>query len=90
MMKLALRNVRVDQTTRFYRAGSVLAGSIKSGSLGIEVNIDVDSDEPAERIAELIRVAKASCFTHGAIADPVEVETHLRLNGQPLADGTSE
>jgi len=62
----------------------VLGGTIKSGSLGIEVAIDVESDEPAERIAELIRVAKASCFTHGTIAEPVTIATRLRLNGQPL------
>jgi hypothetical protein len=86
MMKLHLRNVRVDQTTRFYRTGSVLGGTIKSGSLGVEVTIDVDADEPAERVAELIRVAKASCFTHGAIADAVAVEATARLNGAPLTD----
>ena len=84
-MKLALKNVRVDQTTRFYREGSILGGTIKSGSLGVAVAIDVESDEPAERIAELVRVAKASCFTHGTIAESVTIETHLRLNGQPLA-----
>ena len=83
-MKLKLKNVRVDQTTRFYRDGSILAGTIKSGSLGVEVAIDVESDEPSERIAELIRVARESCFTHGAIAEPVRVETSLRLNRQPL------
>jgi hypothetical protein len=88
-MKLALKNVRVDQTTRFYREGSVLGGTIKSGSLGVAVDVDVESDEPAERIAELIRVAKASCFTHGAIIEPVTVETHLRLNGQPLEAGAA-
>ena len=88
-MKLALKNVRVDQTTRFYREGSVLGGTIKSGSLGVAVDIDVESDEPAERIAELVRVAKASCFTHGAIVEPVTVETRLRLNGQPLETGAA-
>lgn len=88
-MKLAIRNVRLDQTVRFYRAGSILGGTIKSGSLGLDVNIDVDSDEPAERIADLIRVAKASCFTHGTIAEPVTIETSLRLNGQPLEAGAA-
>jgi organic hydroperoxide reductase OsmC/OhrA len=81
MLKLQLRHVRVDQVTRFYRQGSVLDGTIKSGSLGVEVAIDVDSDELPERIAELVRVAKASCFTHGALAGPVAVETSVRLNG---------
>ncbi len=89
-MKLTLRSVRLDQTTRFYRTGSILGGTIKSGSLGVDVNIDVHSDEPAERVAELIRIAKKSCFTHGAVADPVTIETHLRLNGQPLAAGAPE
>ena len=88
-MKLALKNVRVDQTIRFYREGSVLGGTIKSGSLGVAVDIDVESDEPAERIAELVRVAKASCFTHGTIAEPVTIETRLRLNGQPLETGAA-
>jgi hypothetical protein len=89
MMKLALENVRVDQTTRFYRQGSMLAGSIKSGSLGVEVTVDVDSDEPPERIAELVRVARQSCFTHGALVEPVTVETSLRLNGRPLEVGSA-
>jgi hypothetical protein len=84
MMKLHLKNVRVDQTTRFYRQGSVLGGTIKSGSLGVDVNVDVESDEPPERIAELVRLGRESCFTHGAIADPVTVTTNVRLNGQPL------
>jgi hypothetical protein len=88
-MKLALKNVRVDQTIRFFREGSVLGGTIKSGSLGVEVAIDVESDEPADRITELIRVAKASCFTHGTIAEPVTIETRLRLNGQPLEGGAA-
>jgi hypothetical protein len=89
MMKLELKDVRVDQLTRFYREGSVLGGTIQSGSLGVEVAIDVESDEPPARIAELVRVAKASCFTHGALAAPVRVETALRLNGEPLESGAA-
>jgi organic hydroperoxide reductase OsmC/OhrA len=85
MMKLVLRDARVDQTTRFYRQGSILGGTIKSGGLGVEVRIDIDSDEPAERVARLVAVARDSCFTHGALAEPVAVETEVRLNGQALA-----
>lgn len=83
-MKLTLRDVHVDQTVRFYRDGSVLGGTIKSGSMGIDVVVDIASDEPKERIAALIRVARASCFTHGAIASPVSIDTSARLNGKPL------
>ncbi len=83
-MKIELKQVHVDQVIRFFRKGSVLGGTIHSGSLGIEVQVDVESDESRDKIAHLVRVAQESCFTHGAIAAPVPVETNVRLNGQPL------
>jgi uncharacterized OsmC-like protein len=83
-MKVELKQVHVDQVVRFFRKGSILGGTIQSGSLGIEVQVDVESDEPKDKIARLVRVAQESCFTHGAIANPVPVETNVRLNGQPL------
>ena len=83
-MKVELKQVRIDQVMRFFRKGSILGGTIQSGSLGIEVQVDVESDEPRDKIARLVRVAQESCFTHGAIANPVPVEMDIRLNGQPL------
>jgi uncharacterized OsmC-like protein len=83
-MKVELKQIHVDQVVRFFRKGSILGGTIQSGSLGIEVQVDVESDEPKDKIARLVRVAQESCFTHGAIANPVPVETNVRLNGQPL------
>ena len=83
-MKVELKHVHIDQVMRFFRKGSILGGTIQSGSLGIEVQVDVESDEPRDTIARLVRVAQESCFTHGAIANPVPVEMDVRLNGQPL------
>jgi hypothetical protein len=84
-MKLELKQVHVDQVIRFFRKGSIQGGTIQSGSLGLEVRVDVESEESPEKIARLVRVAQESCFTHGAIANPVPVETDVRLNGQPLS-----
>jgi uncharacterized OsmC-like protein len=84
MMKIELKRVHVDQVIRFFRKGSILGGTIQSGSLGIEVQVDVESDESRDKIARLVHVAQQSCFTHGALANPVPVETTARLNGQPL------
>ena len=85
MLKLQLQDVRIDQSTRFYREGSVLGGTVTSGSLGVSVQVNVQSPEPPDRIAHLIRVARNSCFSHGALAEPVVIETNVRLNGQALA-----
>jgi len=83
-MKIELKRVHVDQVIRFFRKGSILGGTIQSGSLGIEVQDDVESDESGDKIARLVHVARESCFTHGALANPVPVETTVQLNGQPL------
>ena len=83
-MKIELKQVHVDQVIRFFRKGSILGGTIHSGSHGIEVQVDVESDESRDKIARLVRIAQESCFTHGALANSVPVETNVRLNGQPL------
>lgn len=85
MLKIELKQVHVDQVIRFYRKGSILGGTIQSGSHGVEVQVDVESEASPETIARLVRIAQESCFTHGALAIPVPVETTVRLNGQILA-----
>ena len=66
------------------RRGSILQGTIEAGCAGVEVRIDIDSDEPPDRIQHLVRLARHSCFTHGALAQPVPIATSVALNGQPL------
>jgi hypothetical protein len=85
MLKLELADVRIDQTLSFYRTGSILRGTIESGAQLLDVRIEIDSPEPRERLVELVRVAKESCFTHGALARPVDVRSSLTLNGEPVA-----
>jgi len=50
----------------------------------VDVRIEIDSDEPAERIARLVHLANESCFTHGALAQPVLVTTSVVLNGAAI------
>ncbi len=84
MLKLVLEDVRIDQTLEIYRTGSTRAGTIKSGASGLAVHVEVVSDEPPDRIAELIRVAKNSCFTHGALGEVVPVTMSASLNSELL------
>jgi hypothetical protein len=46
--------------------------------------MEIESDEPPERIQHLVRLARESCFTHGALAQPVAVLTTICLNGQEI------
>ncbi len=74
----------MEQTTRFYRKGAIKPGTIESGCAGLETRIEIDSDEPPERIRQLVKLAQNSCFTHGALRDPVPMEVNVQLNGSTL------
>ncbi len=87
MMKLPIRNVRVKVSARYHRAGSILAGTATAGCDTVRTDVQLDSDEPDERIAELIRVAENSCFTIGALRNPVPTELGVVLNGRNLEVG---
>ena len=84
MTRISFRSASIDQTSTFVRRGSILGGTISAGAGGFEVQMNIDSDEPPERIEQLVRLARESCFTHGALAQPVPVATSITLNGRRL------
>jgi hypothetical protein len=84
MTKLNVKSIRLEQLTRFFMRGSMLAGTLRGGALGLETQIDIESDEPAERIRELIRMGEQTCFTLQSLLQPVPVATRVSLNGAEL------
>jgi len=78
------KNVRITVTARYYRAGSVLAGNAKTVCDSIKTELALDSDEPPERVAQLVKMAEATCFTLGALRNPAPVELEATVNGQPF------
>jgi hypothetical protein len=75
----------LEQTLHVTRQGSVLQGSISAGCSGVDVRIEIDSDESPDRVRHLVRLTQESCFTHGALARPVPVTASIILNGAPVS-----
>jgi hypothetical protein len=46
-----------------------------------------DSEEPPARIAQLITMAEATCFTMAALRNPAPVALEATVNGQPCNPG---
>ena len=84
MAKLKVKSIRVEQVTRFFREGSMMMGTIRSGCLGVESTVQIESDEPEDRIRKMMRVGESSCFTMGSLTAVVPTQTRLSLNGRPL------
>ena len=83
--KLNIKSIRLKQITRFFMKGSALAGTLRGGSLGLETQIEVESNEPPEKICHLIKMGEQTCFTLQSLINPVPVKTSVTLNGAPLA-----
>lgn len=82
--KLNLKSIRLRQTTRFFMKGSALQGTMRGGALGLETQIEIESDEPPEKIRHLIRMGEQTCFTLQSLIHPVPTQTSVSLNGSPL------
>jgi hypothetical protein len=87
MMKLAIRNLRVKVGAEYHRAGSILARTATAGCDAIRTSVQLDSDEPEDRVADLMRVAENSCYTIGALRNPVPCELAVELNGRAIEVG---
>ena len=82
--KLVLRDRRVKVLAHFREQGSVLRGTAEGFCEGFEIEMALESDEPVEEIAELVRMARQMCFTESALAGAVELRHTYSLNGRPV------
>ena len=83
-LKIEPRNVRIKVTAKYFREGSVIQGTARVVCDGIRTELSLDSDEPPERVAHLIMMAEASCFTMAALRNNTPCELVSTLNGQPF------
>jgi hypothetical protein len=79
---MSIRNERVKVIGHFHEGGSVLRGDAEGFCDGFDIEIRMDSDEPADKIAALIRLARQMCFTEKALTGPTPVSVKPIINGQ--------
>jgi hypothetical protein len=81
MMKTKINRARVFVKANFKSEGSVLRETVKAQGLGFETRLEIDSQEPTERVAAVVRNAENGCYVLQSILNPVPVERTFMLNG---------
>ena len=81
MMKVKIGKARVHVTARFKSRGSVLRETVEAQGVGFETRLDLESDEPAERVAAVVRNVENGCYVMQTILKPTPVERRFTLNG---------
>ncbi len=84
MMKVKIDKARMHVTAHVRQEGSVLQQTIRGSWPGIETRLELDSSEPPERLAGVIRNAENGCFVLQALLNPVPVERTVLVNGAAL------
>ena len=91
MMKMKVSNPKCRVVFRKHLGGSVLKGTVFNRWESVSTYLRVESDEPEDKLAHLIRNAKAGCFAEGLITQQVPLHSHIELNGKPFhIDGVTE
>jgi len=84
MMKMKVSGENCRVVFRKHLGGSVIKGTVFNRWEGVSTYLKVQSDEPAEKLAHLIRNAKAGCFAEGLITQQVPLHSHIEVNGKPF------
>jgi hypothetical protein len=87
-MRLSVRAARVHVEIDFFQRqrGSVWDGAIESGCTEARSHLDVESDEPHEKLVQLVRNAKRGCFAESLLAAAVPLVSRVTINGRAVED----
>ena len=91
MMKMKVSGANCRVVFRKHLGGSVLKGTVFNRWEGVSTDLKFESDEPEDRLAHLVRNAKAGCFAEGLITQQVPLHSHVEVNGKPFhIEGVTE
>lgn len=84
MMKMKVSGASCRVVFRKHLGGSVLKGTVFNRWESVDTFLRLNSEEPSEKLAHLIKNAKAGCFAEGLIVQQVPLNSHVEVNGQPF------
>ena len=84
MMKLKVRKARCHVEFDYLLSGSVLKGTVKTTWKSVTTALELDSDEPLDKIVALVRNAKGGCFAENLVVQQVPLHSSVTLRGQTV------
>jgi hypothetical protein len=84
MLKVTVGTMRMRVTARYRVDGSVLNDSVQAQMVGADTTLELESPDPPDRIARVVRNAERGCFVMQALLTPVPITSRTMLNGTTL------
>ncbi len=83
-LRIPLETAAVQVRGHFWTEGSALAGTLRAGCDGFEMELEIRSPAPPEQVARLVSLARSACYVEQALVSAVPVKAIATLNGLPL------
>ena len=83
-MKVSIDKVKAHVSLHLEIGGSVLEGSIQARVPRVETHFEIESAEDPDKVAAVLRNAKAGCYMRAALTEPVVIDDTTKLNGVDL------
>jgi hypothetical protein len=84
MLKVTVTRMTMRVSARFRVSGSVINDTVEGEMLGADTTLELESPDPSDRVAKVVRNAERGCFVRQALIKPVSVTGKALLNGKPL------
>jgi uncharacterized OsmC-like protein len=84
MMKTKIDKAKIFVQARFRNEGSVLRETVQAVGLGFDMRSELQSPDPAEKVAAVVRNAEKGCYVMQTILQPTPVAREFTLNGAPF------
>ena len=81
MMKMTVTKASCKVRFRKFLCGSVLKGTVYNRWDGVDTHLSIECEDTPDRIAHLLRNAKAGCFAEGLITQSVPLNSTIEVNG---------
>jgi hypothetical protein len=82
MLKTHIDTAKVFVAARFKSEGSVLRETVQAEGLGFKTRCELTSNEPADKVAKVVRNAENGCYVMQTILKPTPVDRQFTLNGE--------
>ncbi len=84
ILKMKVDKLRMHVTARYTVEGSVLNDTVQAEMVGVQTRLELESAEPADKVARLVRNAEKGCFVMQGLLKPVPITGVTILNGKAL------
>lgn len=86
VLKVPLQGVTMKGRWGMHTEGSALQGTLQTDPIGLDIEIQLDSEAAPQDLARVVRIAERACHATQAMRQAVPTRVSVEVQGVPLAE----